>query len=149
MFRSWISAWVAAVVLTTAGCQSGPHSAAGFRLPTSGDAERGKTAFVAHQCYNCHAVDGVNLPPAALMAKAVALGGELPRQITDGYLVTSIINPSHVVAGYARSDAAVPGSTARMPDFADDLTVRELTDIVAFLQTRYSVQRAPRYPASL
>jgi len=149
MFRSWISAWVAVVVLTAAGCQSGPHSADGFRLPASGDAERGRTAFVAHQCYNCHAVDGVKLPPAALMARAVALGGELPRQITDGYLVTSIINPSHVVAGYAKSDAAVPGTSIRMPDFADDLTMRELTDIVAFLHTRYSVQRAPRYPSSL
>ena len=89
------------------------------------------------------------MPPAALVPKAVALGGALHQQITDGYLVTSIINPSHVLSGYAKSNAALPESELRMPDYSNDLTVAEVTDLVAFLQSKYSVQRAPRYPNTL
>ena len=38
------------------------------------------------------------------------------------------------------------GAESRMPHYADTLTVRQLTDIVAFLQSRYSVRRInPRY----
>ena len=149
MFRSWASFPVAVLIVAAVGCDSGPHSAAGFRLPQFGNADRGKSAFVTHQCYNCHAVDGVDLPPASLVPRAVQLGGEITQQITDGYLVTSIINPSHMVAGYAKSSAGVPGSDLRMPDYGENLTVRELTDIVAFLHGHYRVQRAPRHPAAL
>ena len=146
MLRSWTSVPVAVLIFAVTGCDSGPHSAAGFRLPPSGDAERGKAAFVARQCYNCHSVEGVDLPSASLLPKAVALGGEFSHQVTDGYLVTSIMYPSHVVAGHAKSQSP---AGLRMPDYADDMTVRELTDIVAFLQSKYTIQRAPKYPASL
>jgi hypothetical protein len=61
--------------------------------------------------------------------------------MTDGYLVSAIINPSHAIArGLAEGDVSV-GNTSRMPDYARGMTVRQLVDIVAFLQSKY--ERTP------
>jgi hypothetical protein len=134
---------VFAVLLgSLAGCNSGPHSAAGFRLPEDGDAVRGKATFIARQCHDCHEVTGVELPqPAIPPPVMVVLGGELDRPMTDGYLVTSIMNPSFKLARYPQNEITLDGRS-RMPQH-ENLTVRELTDIVAFLQTRYFVRTPP------
>jgi len=130
------------LALSTA-CTSGRHSSAGFRLPDGGDIERGKAAFVALQCNTCHEVEGVDLPrPTVQPPVPVALGGPVTQVITDGYLVTSIINPSYDLAFYPRDQITVHGRS-RMPDYGDKITVRQLTDLVAFLQSRYTVRRIP------
>lgn len=144
MFRFWTTTVVSLLICAGTGCDSGQHSPAGFRLPPSGDAERGRIAFVSHDCHNCHTVAGVDLPaPKAPSATRIALGGATPRRETDGYLVTSIINPSYVLAASVRRQPRAPGEGRHMPEYAEELTVRELTDIVAFLQSKYSVQRYP------
>jgi cytochrome c553 len=122
-----------------AACNAGRHSSAGFRLPHGGDAERGRTAFIAHRCNTCHDVSGADLPrPSSPRIVAVALGGETSREKPDGYLVTSIINPS-----YSRVRQASPHA---MPDYARELTVAELVDLVEFLQAHYTVRRMPPGP---
>ncbi len=138
---------VAALLAMAAACDSGRHSASGFRLPPTGDIERGKAAFVSLGCNNCHEVAGVPLPqPVTKPATTVVLGGATTKDIGDGYLVTSIINPGHRLARYPRSQITVAGKS-RMPEYADNITVRQLTDIVAFLQSRYVVRPAvPPYP---
>jgi hypothetical protein len=129
------------------GCSSGAHSPVGFRLPPTGDAEKGKVAFIAYECHGCHTVAGQALPKTPPVASIpVVLGGEVPRQVTNGHLVTSIIYPSYKQARMGKA-AAREAARCRMPDYTNTMTVRELTDIVAFLQTTYSVQRAPDYPA--
>lgn len=129
----------------TTGCDSGRQSSRGFRLPVYGDIERGKIAFVERGCSKCHRVSGVDLPaPTAQPAVPVVLGGETSRELTDGYLVTSIINPSHAIAGHPRELTTVAAGKSRMPEYTDDMTVRELTDIVMFLQSRYVVRRPAR-----
>ena len=134
---------LAALLWATTACDSGRHSSAGFRLPESGDIERGKAAFVAFECNNCHEVAGVDLPkPTVQPPVMVTLGGEMARQMTDGYLVTSIIYPSYELAGYPRDLITVHGKS-RMLDYTDRMTVRQLADLVAFLQSRYSVRRIP------
>jgi hypothetical protein len=60
--------------------------------------------------------------------------------MTDGYLVTSIINPSHVVVGYPRDLVTVASGSSRMPNLAERVTARQLADIVAFLQSRYTMR---------
>ena len=135
-----------AVLLGAASaCNSGPHSPAGFRLPRNGDVERGKAAFVALECNKCHEVAHTALPtPTVQPVVPVILGGEITWEKTDGYLVTSIINPSHQIAG-RRMDLTTEGNgKSRMPEYADIITVRQLTDIVAFLQSRYTVRQLPR-----
>jgi hypothetical protein len=119
-----------------AGC-AGTHSASGFRLPESGDFERGKQAFLTLKCFQCHSVDGVDLPaPRGDVPTVVKLGGTVTELRTDGYLVTSMIHPSHRLARYPTEQVSVEGMS-RMPDYADSMTVRNMIDLVAFLQARY------------
>lgn len=118
------------------GCTTGPHSAAGFRLP-QGDAGRGRTAFLALECHRCHVVTGVSIartqpePPAPIV-----LGGPTTRTITDGYLVTSILYPQHVMAPGAQERIA-SGSIPPMPDYTERVTGRDLADLTAFLHEQY------------
>lgn len=144
MSRTWAVTLLAMLFAASTGCDTGPHAATGFRLPQSGSAERGKVAFAAFRCNNCHGVNGVDFSrPAG--EPILALGGPVARPVTDGFLVTSIINPSHSVDGHVRSDQ-LSGTKSPMPDFADRMTVRDLTDLVAFLQSRYTVQTVHTSP---
>jgi mono/diheme cytochrome c family protein len=120
-------------------CERGPKSAAGFRLP-DGDVARGQASFVALKCNACHRVAGTDLPgPVAEPSVPVELGGRVARAKTDGELVTAIVDPSHRLApGYPRA-AVQSGSLSRMGDFSEAMTVRDLIDVVAFLQSRYEV----------
>ena len=137
--------FIGLVFLTTSvACQSGRHSNFGFRLPPGGDAERGKTAFVAHQCHTCHQVSGVDLPkPTAQPSVPVVLGGSVIAPKADGYLVTSIVYPSYQLVGYPKEQVAEDGQS-RMPAHGG-LTVQELTDIVEFLQAHYEVRDTQPY----
>jgi hypothetical protein len=75
----------------------------------------------------------------------VILGGQVNTDPADGYLVTSIINPSYRLAPYPRH-LITTGNQSRMPSYADRITVRQLMDLVAFLQSQYTVvPPAPAY----
>jgi hypothetical protein len=120
-------------------CDTGRHSAAGFRLPMDGDVENGKATFVALGCHQCHEVSGTELPkPSVQPPVMVALGGTVAQEVTDGYLVTSIINPSYALAPYPKA-LVTAGGKSRMPDYSERMTVRQLVDTVTFLQSRYTV----------
>jgi hypothetical protein len=70
----------------------------------------------------------------------VQLGGEVKRRKDYGNLVTAIINPSHRLAmGYDASMVANEGKS-RMTVDNDVMTVSQLVDIVAFLQSYYELQ---------
>ena len=114
----------------------GRQSASGFRLPANGDPDRGRAAFVELECHRCHSVKGADLPaPSAPAETMLALGGRVHEVRTDGYLVTSIIHPSH----RKRYPASVRPDLADMPDYTEAVTVRQLVDLVAFLQAHYEV----------
>jgi sulfur-oxidizing protein SoxX len=136
---------LAAVAFVICGCEPGPHSSSGFRLP-EGSVQRGKAAFVAYGCHTCHEVAGSGLPkPTVQPPVPVVLGGIVERPMTDGYLTTSIVNPSYQIVGYPKEQVAVNGRS-RMPHYADRMTVQDLTDMVAFLQSKYTVRRTmPEY----
>jgi hypothetical protein len=75
----------------------------------------------------------------------VVLGGRVSEVRTDGYLVTSIINPSHRLTREFRGGILTTESgESRMPDHNDVMTVRQLTDLVAFLQSTYITMPPPR-----
>jgi hypothetical protein len=120
-----------------------PESPFGFRLP-NGDAAAGQQAFVELRCNSCHEVSGVAIEYREGLAH-VALGGQTTRVKTYGELVTSIINPSHKIAPLHRDDGALPdGQSIMSAAYLNDvMTVRQLIDLVAFLQPTYEVVQPP------
>lgn len=130
--------WAAALLLLAGpSCTSGQHSPVGFRLPENGSIERGRVAFDELGCHGCHRVIDENFPaPTVEPPVPVTLGGTVHELRTDGYMVTSIINPSHRLTGYPKERVSRDGES-RMPDETQDMTVRQLIDLVAYLQSRY------------
>jgi mono/diheme cytochrome c family protein len=117
------------------------HDPTGFRLPP-GDVQRGRAAFVELRCHTCHVVRGEDFPaPTADPPVPVVLGRQVPHAPTDGYLVTAIINPSHTLAPGYRKELITRGDGSRMPEYGEIITVRQLADLVAYLQWRTEVIR--------
>jgi sulfur-oxidizing protein SoxX len=140
--RLVIAGLTTAALLT--GCDTGPRSAQGFRLP-DGDPEVGKGLFMALECNSCHSVAGMELePPLQEGPVQVILGGPVARSKTYGQLVSSIINPSHkIVRKYPKEEVTADGESL-MPIYNEMLTVQQLIDLVAFLQPQYEIT-LPQY----
>lgn len=116
-------------------CGTGRKGSAGFHMP-DGDPVKGRQVFVEHRCHSCHEVAGVALDrPVAQPPVPVKLGGQVYTPPTDGVLATAILHPSYRLAG--PHEAVVSGRLSRMGDFTDTMTLREMIDLVAFLQTTY------------
>jgi hypothetical protein len=132
--RAWLA--TAAVV---AGCAyQGP-----FGFPSEvGDASAGREAFTDHQCHSCHSVAGIRLPPlAGASSVLLELGGETAFVKSEGELLTSIINPDHSISERYRerllAQGGVPIESPMPMPHIDTMTVRQLIDLVAFLDSRY------------
>jgi mono/diheme cytochrome c family protein len=146
MPRSMKPLLILAFVGASVGCSTDRNPAKGFRLAANGDTDRGKAAFVEFGCNACHEVRGANLSSSS--AQPVFLGGSVIAEPSDGYLVTAIINPAYHAARYPGAKSPVSGRP-RMPEYASRMTVQQLTDIVAFLQSRYALRPFPvsgQYP---
>lgn len=120
------------------GCDFGPKSGRGFAFPT-GNADKGKSAFVDMKCYECHRVDGVvDLPaPVASPEKIVVLGGKVARLRSYGDLVTSVIHPSYALSENYTDPARKGRTDSPMKPVNDKMTVQQMLDIVTFLHPRY------------
>jgi len=119
-------------------CTGSVHSPVGFRLPEDGNVERGRAAFIEFECNQCHSVRGADIPePASPRSVHVVLGGAIEGLMTDGYLVAGVIHPSYALSrGLSEGEVSLD-KTSRMPDYARRMTVRQLIDIVTFLQSKY------------
>ncbi len=103
-----------------------------FFLPT-GDAAAGREAFLALGCNSCHAVDAPGFPfPVASPQVPVRLGPNQAK-LTRAELVESIVAPSHQIP--AGMENVSIGQLSRMGDYSHCMTVRQLVDLVAFIQT--------------
>ncbi len=124
-----------------AGCAYSPV----FSFPIEeGSIDAGRQAFIDHQCHRCHSVAGVRLPElAGAPPPILELGGETSAVKSYAELVTSIINPNHVISERYREqlrlDAIVPLNSPMPTPQLDNMTVRQLIDIVAFLDSRYTL----------
>jgi hypothetical protein len=130
-------------LLTTllAGC--GPKSPLGFSLP-DGNSTRGRAAFEDLRCNSCHEIEGMDIEYRGGPAH-VTLGGKTTRIKAEGELVTSIINPSHKLAPrYPVDQVAVNGQSIMSAAYLNDvMTVQQLIDLVAFLQSTYQIAPPP------
>ena len=137
--RYAITFFVALSTIALSGCETGLKSSAGFRLP-DGDPEQGREAFVALECNSCHTIKSMTLPVAASPGPVtIELGGDVRHVKSYGELVTSVINPSHVIARKYSKPEVAPEGESLMRIYNDVMTVRQLIDLVAFLQPTYNV----------
>lgn len=129
---------VSSLASLTAGCAYDPS----FGFPIErGDIDAGRQAFIDHHCHQCHSVAGVSLPPlAGANPPILELGGEIVYAKSYAELMTSIINPNHAISERYREqlrlEATVPLDSP-MPQLIDNMTVRQLIDLVVFLDSRY------------
>jgi len=135
---------VVAAMLPLSACDDGPKSSLGFSLP-DGNVARGQENFVKLKCNDCHSVDGLDELRAGVdPIMTVSLGGMTPRIATYGQLVTSIINPSHKISGKYKVTPFVEDGRSEMRNYNDVMTVQELIDTVAFLQSQYELKSIPQ-----
>lgn len=136
--KIWIKAIALGVVVTgLTACGVDSKSGAGFTLP-EGNAEQGKLNYISYGCNACHShADVPQLEPGA--GTSVVIGGESRRVRTYGELVTSVINPSHRVAHRSSDAVADEAGNSKMATFNDVMTVTELVDLVAFLESSYKL----------
>jgi len=138
---------VALATFLAAGCLPNPKSGRGFVLPT-GNAEKGKTAFIQLKCATCHRVDGVELPaPTAKAESVLVLGGEVTRLRTYGELVTAIIHPARTISSKVPVRTYKSAADTPMKEVNREMTVEQLVDIVTFLQPTY--RQIPPAPSEL
>ena len=118
------------------------YSTFGFPVE-EGSVEAGRQAFIDHRCHQCHNVAGLRLPELAGASSPLhELGGETSYLKAYSELVTSIINPDHRISEQFRerfqSRALGPLLESPMPmTHIETMTVRQLIDLVAFLDSRY------------
>lgn len=122
----------AAVAAPAPEADSGSEIEITLTLP-AGDPAAGRTAFRELSCTTCHAVAGeadFRAPVAhhAGPELAAAVAGQSP-----GRIASSIVAPSHEVGPEARE--MMEGELSPMGDFADAMTVRQLIDLVAYLDS--------------
>jgi hypothetical protein len=129
------------MILAIPACATHPDYATQFRFPIEwGSIAEGQTAFVELGCNQCHTVNGVGIEPyEGHSPVTLELGGTIIHSKTYAELVTSIINPNHIVSDNYLStmprDSRRDASTI-MP-FNDQMTVAQLVDLVMFLNSRY------------
>jgi L-cysteine S-thiosulfotransferase len=130
-----------------------------FNLP-KGNAEQGRATFVLLQCGDCHSVqsipDGGNSGDVTVDLEwagqeredtiHVRLGGETTRVKTYGDLVTSIVNPSHRLSRPLNAGTMTDDDQSKMRRYNDVMSVQELIDLVAFLQSKYTIWIPEHYP---
>jgi mono/diheme cytochrome c family protein len=114
---------------------------AGWQLsPPPGDPVAGRQAYADYGCPSCHHIAGENFGTGSNTGPQVGpdltgMGAHHPA----GYFAEAIMNPSVLLIdgpGYAG-----PDGKSVMPSY-DSMTIAELADIVAFLQSQTSGQAA-------
>jgi L-cysteine S-thiosulfotransferase len=139
--RTKIFSGAALILILAVACTSARKSSTGFHLP-DGDPDRGKSVFIEMKCYTCHRIAGVE--GLDLTGRTpVTLGGRVQHTPTDGEMVTSIVEPSYkMAAGYRKEVIQVDGRSL-MPDSTHAMTIRQMIDLVAFLQAHYELEPPP------
>lgn len=115
----------------------------GFVLP-EGDMDAGKQLFTSLYCTDCHSMDGIAWTGTeGAGAPQVKLGGDVTALKSYGELVTSVINPSHKISQRNLTDQQLTnpegGSMMEARCYNDVMTVQQLVDIIAFLQSKYNL----------
>ena len=139
---------IVALVLSAAALQGCATEWASRLYLPQGDADRGRQAVVDLKCQACHDINGFDPAEPSVATTRVRLGGQTSRIKTYGDLVTSIVNPSHrIVHDYPRAAVTTDGvSSMNLASLNAVMTMQQLVDLVAFLESDYEVVRPPFMP---
>ena len=129
MPRIFASLLPAIVLVACAEPEGGERTT--FFFP-DGDPEAGRTAFTQMQCYACHGVIGDDFPePHATPPLPDPLGPDLAA-MSRGEIAEAIIAPYHPIPDDL--EAVRRGEVPQMGDYSEAMTVRQLIDIVGYLE---------------
>jgi mono/diheme cytochrome c family protein len=102
-----------------------------------GDSASGKQLFVELECYKCHEVKGESLPTVAETEKGI--GPELSQMAgmhPAEFFAESIVNPNAVIDPEDKEKGFLgPDGKSRMPTYSDVLTVKQVADLAAYLNS--------------
>lgn len=105
-----------------------------FTLP-KGDPVEGRKVFVQLECYKCHEVRGEKFPAVGVEEKGV--GPELSQMAgmhPVEFFSESIMNPNAVIDPDAREKGYLgDDGKSKMPNYNDILSVKQVTDLAAYL----------------
>ncbi len=128
------------LVSVLSACNQGVDSPKGFSLP-KGDVNNGKLVFIKHNCSACHSIEGIDTNDIEKdIESRIMLGGKSTIVTTYAQLVTSVINPSHRIAKSYKPYTVDDNGLSVMRNYNDVMTVAELIDLVAYLQSEYKVE---------
>ena len=138
----------ALVALVALSACTGDHKPVkGFVLP-DGDIAQGEQVFVDLNCHACHTIPGVEFPEVdSELPFILEIGGEVLRVKNYGELLTSVVNPDHIISRKYRDmmkQAERDAIMTPMPYRGEDMTVAELIDLVEFLHSHY-IRLQPNY----
>lgn len=119
--------------------ETSDYTATMLLLP-EGQPEAGRDAFVSLGCTSCHAVAWDNELPAPVSASPGPELGLDVAKLGPGGLATSVVAPSHQIAEKYRS--SIDRSRSPMTDYSAVMTIRQLADIVAYLERQGLETRA-------
>jgi mono/diheme cytochrome c family protein len=123
---------VVAGIVLLGGCSRKPvETEKGLLLP-AGDPQAGRAVFEKARCYTCHEVSGQSFPAPSL-DRPVRLTQEQAGKPV-GELAQSIVSPSHTISGFP-SGVAEGGELSKMGDLNRVLTVQDVADLVAFIES--------------
>jgi mono/diheme cytochrome c family protein len=140
-FKVLFAGALAAAVAGLSGCAYTPV----FGFPIEqGNIADGRQAFVDHRCHQCHSIAGERLPPlAGADDPLLELGGQTIYVKSFADIMTSVINPDHRISERYRDQllrqGIIPVDTPMPAPHIDTMTVRQLIDIVAFLDSKYEL----------
>ncbi len=128
-------------LLALSACTGDAKPVKGFVLP-KGDIAQGEQVFVDFNCHGCHTIPEMQFPEADFEPPFIlSIGGEVYRAKNYGDLLTSVVNPDHIISPKyiamlekAQREAVM----SPMPYFGEDMTVAELIDLVEFLHAQYT-----------
>ncbi len=98
-----------------------------------GDPAQGRLTFTQLKCNSCHMIASDNEMTHPITGSGAPVLGLKQSRYKRAYLADSIVFPSHIVVtpeGHLDPEAR----SSRMGDFSDTLTIRQVTDLVAYLK---------------
>ncbi len=133
--------FAAIALLALSACTGDPKPVKGFVLP-EGDIAQGEQVFVDFKCHGCHTIPEMEFPETDFQPPFVLeIGGEVYRVNNYGDLLTSVVNPDHIISPrYVAmlKNAEREVGVSPMPYYGEEMTVAELIDVIEFLHAQYT-----------